>query len=74
MWNGCFSLFKYEYTGYRRCYYNGYYNYFVCDTVRGNYISKYGNRTGLFYKKYRISVGSVLMDKRNFMVGFLMGG
>lgn len=68
-----YSLFKYEYTGLKYCYYSGYNNYFICRMDSGNYISKDGKRTGLFYKKYRISMGAVLMDKRKFMAGFLMG-
>lgn len=62
-----YSLFKYENTDYKHCI------YYFCDTLNGNFISRDGNSTGLFFKKYRISGGSVLMDERNYMAGFLMG-
>lgn len=62
-----YSLFKYENTDYKSCIYN------FCNTISGKFINKDGNSTGLFFKKYRISIGSVLMEKRNYQAGWLIG-
>jgi hypothetical protein len=41
--------------------------------MSGKYISKNGNSTDFFYKKYRISAGSLLLEKRNYQAGWLIG-
>jgi hypothetical protein len=62
-----YSIFKYEYSEHVSCIYN------FCKTMSGKYISKNGNSTGFFYKKYRISAGSLLLEKRNYQAGWLIG-
>lgn len=62
-----YSLFKSEFTSFNYSIYN------YTKTLSGKYISKNGNSTEPFFKKYRISAGSLLMSKMNYQAGWLIG-